>query len=180
MAGTNILCTDYWLGQNFATNPGYSAGSDTTRMMSVSEIIAKYRVSIWDITSGSGNYDADRRPFQNEIFQTYTCYWSLASFMNDSVDHLEIYKNDVLIVSGNTQSINPEYGTFTVKHGDRLLMRISHVSGVSNYREVTEALYDGSYPTTSTENDPAVSAGIYYQYSSTDGDIRIDFYVYDF
>ena len=61
MAGSNILCTDYWLGQNAVPKSGYSAGTDDSRMMNVSEIMQKYQVTI------STNVIPSRCPIQTEV-----------------------------------------------------------------------------------------------------------------
>ena len=61
MAGSNILCTDYWLGQNAVPKSGYTAGTDDSRMMNVSEIMQKYQVTI------STNIIPSRCPIQTEV-----------------------------------------------------------------------------------------------------------------
>ena len=61
MAGTNILCTESFMVSNFALKSGQSSDYSDVRMMSVSEILAKYQVSI------SGDNTSTRRPCQTEI-----------------------------------------------------------------------------------------------------------------
>ncbi len=61
MAGSNILCTDYWLGQNCVPKSGYTAGTDDSRMMNVSEILQKYQVTI------ATNSIPSRCPIQTEV-----------------------------------------------------------------------------------------------------------------
>ena len=57
---TNILCTDFWLGQNFMPNAGYLPGTENTRMWGAGETNVKYNVFISDSTM-------TRRPLQTEI-----------------------------------------------------------------------------------------------------------------
>lgn len=62
MPGDNRLCTEYFLAQNFPTDPGITPGSENTLSLDCSQTQARYSVNIDGITS-----TGLRCPSQNQI-----------------------------------------------------------------------------------------------------------------
>ena len=93
MAGTNVLCTDYWLGQNFTLNPGYSIGTDNNRMMPISEILTKYSVTISNMTL------TNRYPIQTEIIvKTFVMYITLTTNSPDALGEMIVSINGTQVI----------------------------------------------------------------------------------
>jgi hypothetical protein len=138
MAGTNILCTESFLASNFALKSGKSSNWDNTRMLSVSEILPKYQVTV------SGNNDSARRPRQNEIvavtgatnWQAHTMPYNMTGVAYGNGQFIAITNNGGAgsiwtSVDGNywaSQLIGNTYNWYSIAYGNGTWVAVDNTS----------------------------------------------------
>ena len=101
MPGSNILCTEKWMADNFYPNAGISRGTDDVIMLTVAEVLARYQVSL------SVSKASDLCPFQNEIVSTALVLGQsygggTICYLDDTALHGMICSNVFMSASGNS------------------------------------------------------------------------------